>query len=265
MTVPALDDATAAQAAEVVERVRSVLGPDVRGVYLYGSAVVGGLRRDSDLDLFVVSTRSTTDAEKAALVEGLTPVSHRPLRPAGWRPVELTIVVASVVRPWRFPPEMDFQYGEWLRDDFDAGRVAPAQGENPDLAVLVTMVRQWGRALVGPPPAELLDRVPRPDLVRAMLDGIDGLLADLERDTRNVVLTLARIWHSVQTGEIASKDAAAAWAAERLPADLRPMMDLAAAAYRGEAEDDWSLRRGEARDLADRLVAEIRRAAARAS
>lgn len=257
------DEATAAQAEAVVERLRAVLGADALGIYLYGSAVAAGLRPDSDLDLFVVSRRPTSDDEKAALVQAITPLSYRPLRPPGWRPVELTIVVASAVRPWRFPPEMDFQYGEWLRDDYEAGHVAPAQAQNPDVAVLVTMVRQWGRALVGPPPAELLDPVPRPDLVRAMLDGIDGLLADLEPDTRNVLLTLARIWNSVETGEIGSKDAAAAWAAGRLPAELRPVMNLAGTAYRGEAEDDWSLRRAEARELADRLVDEIHAAAAR--
>lgn len=260
-----LDGAARAQAAAVTERVRALLGADALGIYLYGSAVAGGLRPESDLDLFVVSRRPTSAAEKATLVESITPLSHRPLRPSGWRPVELTIAVASSVRPWRYPPEMDFQYGEWLRDDFAAGRVAPSPAESPDLAVLVSMVRAWGRALLGPPPADLLDPVPRSDLVRAMLDGIDGLLADLEPDTRNVLLTLARIWNSVATGEIASKDAAAAWVVERLPTDLRPVMDLARAAYRGEAHDDWSARRAEARHLADRLVAEIRRGAAGAS
>ena len=34
----------------------------------------------------------------------------------------------------------------------------------------------------------------------AMLGGIDPLLADLDDDTRNVVLTLARIWSTLGTG-----------------------------------------------------------------
>jgi streptomycin 3"-adenylyltransferase len=254
-----LDEAATAQATAVVECVRAVLGDDALGIYLYGSAVAGGLRRDSDLDLFVVSRRPTALVEKAALVEAITPVSHRPLRPAGWRPVELTIVVDSSIRPWRFPPEMDFQYGEWLRDDFAAGLVAPAQAVNPDLAILVSMVRQCGRALLGPPPAEVLDPVPRTDLVRAMLEGVDGLLADLEPDTRNVLLTLARIWSSLETGEIVGKDAAAARAVQRLPPELRPAMEVARVAYLGEAADDWTKARAAAHELADWLVVEIRR------
>ena len=42
-----------------------------------------------------------------------------------------------------------------------------------------------------------------------MLDGVPSLMADLADDTRNVLLTLARIWTTVATGEIRSKDEAA--------------------------------------------------------
>jgi predicted nucleotidyltransferase len=47
----------ARQLERVVELVREVLGPDVLGVYLFGSAVLGGLRPESDLDLLAVSAR----------------------------------------------------------------------------------------------------------------------------------------------------------------------------------------------------------------
>jgi hypothetical protein len=33
----------------------------------------------------------------------------------------LTIVAASQVRPRRYPPRRDFQYGEWLRERFERG------------------------------------------------------------------------------------------------------------------------------------------------
>ncbi|MCE3277338.1 MAG: nucleotidyltransferase [Propionibacteriaceae bacterium] len=72
------------------------------------------------------------------------------------------------------------------------------------------MVLQGDTALVGPPPAQLLDPVPDDDLIRGAIAGIPQLLGDLESDTRNVLLTLARIWTTLQTGQIRSKDAAAA-------------------------------------------------------
>lgn len=200
-------------------------------VYLHGSAMDGGLRADSDLDLFAVVDAALSDAQRDALVAGLVPISRRGLRPASWRPLELTVVRADAVRPWRYPPPLELQYGEWMRAAFEAGDRAPWPSVSPDLAVAVTMVRGSGRALIGPPPGQLLDPVPRPDLVRSMTDELPSLLADLDDDTRNVLLTLARMWVTASTGEIRSKDVAAAWAAERMPAELGTVLRRAGALY----------------------------------
>lgn len=226
------------QIGAVLEALQTALPPGLlAGVYLYGSAVADGLRRDSDLDLFAVIARRLTDAEKHAIVGGIVLTSRRDLRPAGWRPVELTIVVRDEVRPWHYPPRFDLQYGEWLRDDIADGRLPPSPDSSPDVALLVTMVRGGNRLLLGRPAADLLDPVPQADVMRAISDEIPSLLDDLASDTRNVLLTLARMWTTVATGEVRSKDGAAAWALSRLPAKHRPVLELAARAYLGESED----------------------------
>ena len=46
---------------------KMILGPDLLGVYLYGSSVVGGLQKYSDIDLFVVTGRAITLDEKKKL------------------------------------------------------------------------------------------------------------------------------------------------------------------------------------------------------
>jgi predicted nucleotidyltransferase len=229
----------------------------VLAVARYGSAVVGGLRPESDLDLFGVVRRPLIDAEKRDLVAGLVPISWRAHRPPAWRPVNLTLVVSDEVRPWRYPPRLDFQYGEWLRDELLAGNLAPWPPTNPDVAVLITMLRATGVPVRGPAPAELLDRVPRADLMRAMLDELPRLLDDLDSDTRNVLLTLARMWTTVATGKIRTKDGAATWALGRLPASHRPVLELARAAYLGEIDDRWD--DGDAvRSVADAMADRIR-------
>jgi len=235
---------------------RGLAAADIAGVYLYGSAVAGGLRPDSDLDLFVVTDRRLATDEKARIVQGLLPISGRETRPPAWRPLEVTIVAQPEVRPWRYPPRMELQYGEWLRAEILAGAIEPQPAENPDLGVLITMVRQAGQALIGPAAADVLDAVPREDLVRAMLDGLPSLMSDLAGDTRNVLLTLARIWITVATGEIRSKDEAADWAIPRLPDAHQPMLARARDLYRaGGYGGGWDDRA--ARSLAERLVVEI--------
>ena len=226
------------------------------GLYLYGSAVAGGPRPDSDLDLLVVTDRRLKAEEKARVVEGLLPISGRETRPPTWRPLEMTIVAQPDVRPWRYPPRMELQYGEWLRDAFLAGVIEPEPAENPDLGVLITIVRQSSRALIGPAATDVLDPVPRADLVRGMVDGLPALLADLATDTRNVLLTLARIWTTVASGEIRSKDDAADWALSRLPDEHRPILARARDLYRtGGYGDPWD--EGAVRILAEYVVSEI--------
>lgn len=249
-----------AQVDEITRLVRGVLGDDAIGAYLHGSAVLGELRPRSDTDVLVVAGRRLTPGERRALVDGLMAMSGTGAHVGEARPIELTIVVQSDVRPWRYPPRCELLYGEWLRADFERGILPLASPESPDLAPLISMVLLGNRPLFGPAPAELLDPVPRDDLVRAVVAGIPGLLADLEPDTANVVLTLARIWTTVATGAIRSKDAAADWALGRLPEEQRPVLAHAREVYLGEAVERWDDLRPRVRPHADFVVGEIRRA-----
>lgn len=228
------------QAQHIVRLVRDVFGRDVLGAYLHGSAVLGGLRPTSDLDILVVIARPTTATERRALVEGLLDVSGARARGGPARPVELSVVVEGDIKPWRYPPRQEFLYGEWLRDAYEQAGAPPPEPA-PDLAVLTTMVQHGNAVLVGPPPAQLLDPVPPDDLIRGSVAGIPQLISDLESDTRNVLLTLARIWSTLETGQIRSKDAAAAWALAQLPPEHQPPLARARDMYlQGEDETRWA-------------------------
>lgn len=248
------------QLRSIARLVRRALGADALGAYLFGSVVGGGLKPRSDLDVFVVARRPTTAGERRTLIERLLPISG-PGDPSGRsRSVELTIVAQGDVRPWRYPSRLDFLYGDWLRAQFEAGNLTPWESPNPDLALAIAQVLQANHPLFGPPPAEILDAVPAADIRRAMLDGIPGLLADLETDTANVLLTFARIWVTLATGEIHAKDAAADWVLARISDAHRPVLDRARGVYLGTAEDRWD-DPAAVRAHADQVLGEIERAA----
>jgi predicted nucleotidyltransferase len=241
------------QIERLLDIVRGTLGDDVVGAYLFGSAVLGGLRPHSDLDVMVVSARRTTREEKRKIASELLAVSRNP------RNLELTIVVRAEIQPWRYPPRMDFQYGDWWRSEFERGETEPwGSATNPDLASLIRMVLLADTALYGPSPKEIFDPVPRRDYVASLLNGVDGLLEDLEWDTRNVVLTLARIWCGLETDEVYSKDVAADWALARLPARHRRALAEARAIYVGEQDEESDDFLRDARAFAEHVVTEIR-------
>lgn len=258
-----LQDEDRRQLDRLTRLVREVLGPDAVGAYLFGSAVLGGLKRESDLDVLAVATRPTTHEEKQQLVDRLLAISGRSTPAGRWRRLELTLVVESEISPWRYPPSFDFQYGDWLRGKFERGDLEPwPTRTNPDLAALITMVLLAETPLFGPPPADVFAPVPHDDLIRATVGDIDVLLDDLTDDTRNVVLTRARIWSTVATGTIRSKDAAADWALERLPDEQRAVLARARAIYLGDEEKRWDDLEPLVRLHAEHVVAEIRRLAA---
>lgn len=204
------------------------LGDAALGMYLHGSGANGAFKPASDLDVLVVTSRSLDGLERHALVAGLLAISGP--RAGGRRSLELTVVVQSQIRPWRYPPQADFLYGDWLRAEIEAN--GPPQPEvMPNLAIEIPQVLACRNTISGPEPEVLLDPVPVSDTVRGSLDAVPSLLSDLREDTRNVVLTLCRIWATVATGQVISKEAAAMWALERLPHRDRPVLEHALHLY----------------------------------
>lgn len=248
------------QARRVIAAVRDVVGDDLLGVYLHGSATLGGLRPNSDIDLLGVLARPTTDDEKRELIGRITRLSRR--GDASVRSIELELLVGPDVRPWRYPAPIDFKYGDWLCDDFERGELTPWTSPEPDIALLVTAVLRADRPLLGPPPSRLLDPVPAADVRRAVLDSMPQLHAWLDGDEANVTMTFARIWVTVATGRIVPKDVAVGWAIERLPPEHHPVLERARTIYVDGLGDVWDpelLVR--VRPCVDRMDAEIMRAA----
>lgn len=238
--MPALDPRDRRQLDGVVGLIHEVLGDAARAAYLYGSAVHGGLRADSDLDILVILDRFTDKTERKALIDGLLERSRSPEH-LDRRHLEVTVVVLPDIRPWRYPPPLELQYGDWWRSEFTAGDLEPWTTPNADLAVLLTSVRADGVPLFGPPSVGMLEPVPPGDLERAVRDVIPELLPGLEEDdTRNSLLTLARVWFTLATGRIESKDVAAMWAMNCLPDGTGEGLRLARAGYLGDAVDEWN-------------------------
>lgn len=246
--------------------VREVLGGEIVGAYLFGSAVRGGLRPDSDLDIFVVCSRPTTLAEREQLARQLMAISGKSDPGGMWRRVEVTIAVQSDIKPWRYPPRLDFQYGDWLRDEFEMGNYDPAPPRyRPDLAILISMVLEAKATLIGSPPAAVFDPVPHEDVLRAMVGDLERLRSEIDQDTRNVILTLARMWSTLVTGSIYSKDEAANWVVEQLPASCKPIVIHARDAYLGREAERWDHQSGDVDNCVEYMIAMIKSISAKRS
>lgn len=234
-----LTDAVRGQLQRACGIIAEHLEERLHAIHLYGSAVAGGLRPLSDLDLLVTSETSLPERIRAALMNDLLKVSSPPGVNAR-HALEVTVVARDELKPWRHPARRVLQFGEWLRQDIESGRIEPPLLDH-DLALLLTQVRQHGVTLFGPPAQTVFDPVPAEDVRMALADALRlwNVPEDWQGDERNVILTLVRIWYSARTGEIAAKDVAAEWAGVRLPSEHAATIAAARVAYiKGEEQCD---------------------------
>lgn len=253
----AAQTATVAVPAEAAAGLASLVarfGADLAAVYLHGSAVAGGLKPRSDVDLLAVVTAPMVPEVTQALLADLLALSgHYPVDALGRRPVELMVFLADDLANFTHPVRGLFVYGEWLRTAFEAGEV-PTSATHADFTLMLAQVRQTGIPLLGPPPTALLPEIAVADLRRASAQTMPELLDNLVGDERNVLLTLARAWFTAETGQFAAKDVAADWAMARLPDADGALLSSARNGYLGLEQDGWSTRGAAAQATAGRLA-----------
>jgi len=226
------------QAIQTLKIAEDLLGRTIVGVYLFGSAVIGGLRINSDVDVLDVVNHRLAEGTRRKLTNRLMLVSGKIENTDSMRPLEVTVINHSDVVPWQYPPKNEFIYGEWLRAAFEKGAI-PEPTYDPDLAIILAQARKHSVSLFGPHASDILHPVPITDIRKAIKDALPELVAGIKGDERNVILTLARMWQTMAIGEISPKDTAAQWAIPRLPKEHAALLDLARKAYLGKYVDKW--------------------------
>ncbi|MCR6502498.1 aminoglycoside adenylyltransferase family protein [Shinella sp. CPCC 101442] len=226
----------------------------LRAVYLHGSAVSAGLRPQSDIDLLAVIDRQMTQSERTTLLSSLLKLSGRhPSAPGGLRCLEVMVFTRPDLASGHFPARAEFIFGEWLRDALEAGET-PMPVQNVEFTLVLAQAQQEAIALFGPDRDAVLPMIPVSDIRNAMRELLPELMGAVREDTRNVLLTLARIWYTARNGTFVSKDEAASWAIPQLSDRSALILDYAKRAYLGEVGDNWNRDQDGIERLAEELT-----------
>jgi hypothetical protein len=248
-----LGGALDAYLAAVAGGLARVLGPALVGVYLHGSAALGGWSAtSSDVDLLGVVARPLERRAKRVVSARLNHPSLVCPAPAG---LELSLVTAAVAAdPPRRPP-FELHVATGPSPQTHLGGPAAA---DPGLLLHFAVCRRAGVAVAGPDPAQVFAEPPRAWL-------LERAAAELRWARRHGtfacrVLTACRAWRYLEEDVIGSKVESAGWARGRLTggATTAPgavaLVDAAVAGQLGQAPMP-----GAAADLAaaDRFVAAV--------
>jgi predicted nucleotidyltransferase len=205
--------------------VRGVLGDQLVGAYLFGSATSGDFDRESDVDVVVVTADKITDETFAALRE----MHARIATIDSWcaTQLEVSYIPRRAIR--RYDP------ADTLHPRLDRGKEEKLHmmRHDSDWVVQRRLIREHGVTLLGSAPAMLIDPVSPDDLRRAMLELLREWLAPMLENPPSVrtrgyqsfiVLSICRILYTLEHGDVVSKSVAARWGEETLHARWTPLI-----------------------------------------
>ena len=205
-----LDNESAGYVESVSDRLENVLGANLVGLYLHGSAALGDFSQArSDVDLLAVASHPVTREEKQHIAEELSSAAL-PCPASG---LEFHLVTrASLETPTQQPPfeiHVATQSGE-------PDKVVDGNNRegDPDLVMHFAVLHEYGVPLRGPAPKKLFPPIPREWLLKAFADELRW--AEVNASPAYQVLNACRAWRFVEEDAICSKTEGAEWARQRL-------------------------------------------------
>lgn len=210
---------------------------NIIGMYLYGSYVLGRIYQNSDLDILIIIKEKIKYDVRKILTKYLLDISGV-IGNYEKIPLEVTIVNLNDIIPLKFPPKYEYMYGEWLREEIESGNI-PQPHYDPDLIILLWQARLHSIPLKGEYAEKVIPIIPNKEIQMAIMQSLPTLISNIKGDERNVLLTLSRMWFTLERQDICSKDVAAEWVISKLPDNLAPLMEMACHAYLGKYVDEW--------------------------
>jgi hypothetical protein len=235
--------------------IHRVLGDDLAGLYLYGSAVTGGFDAGvSDLDLAAVTAPEVEALDLAGLER-----MHRLFEAQNpeWRDrIEVVYVGQTTLASLR-------------TSTGSVAVISPGEPFHVRSDRVVAWLQNWyliretGRPLTGPPAEDLVPPIAWSEFVEATIQYADEVAKRSRADVGDAtlaytILTLCRALRVVRTQTPGSKQDGAAWVRERLP-DWAWLIDASLTCRRsgGKTGLDDEASRAEAETFIDLVAAEI--------
>lgn len=188
------------------------LGDDLVGVYLHGSAALGGyVPNVSDIDLLAVIAHPRHRRSQQRLGELLQHHAY----PCPGVGLEASVITAATAHSLDNCP---FEVHVTTEPDHHKLVCGARHRSDPDLILHVAVCREHGIAIAGPPPTVVFGPVPRHRILPALLHELDW--AKQHGTEAYAVLNACRAWRYAATSDFVSKIEAGDWATAQGAPDI---------------------------------------------
>ncbi len=210
------------------ERLAGVVGPALVGVYLHGSAALGGFQPgSSDLDLLVV----VNDRWQPEMREGVVRVLQESHGSSPGRGIEASVIREEVAQAGGRRTDFEVHV---TTDPNDRKVVTGAEDSgDPDLILHIAVCRQSAIAVLGPDPMMVFAGVDPTLVISQMIEELTWALG--QGSEAYAVLNACRARFYLEHREFCSKLEGGRWAENRL--DASGLIDRSLAAQEGLGAD----------------------------
>ncbi|MCM1559565.1 MAG: DUF4111 domain-containing protein [Butyrivibrio sp.] len=238
-----------------VENSRNILGSNMVGVYLHGSAVMGCFNPESsDIDLLVVVNESMPDAVKRRYMDMVVALNSY----APKKGIEFSIVRKEVCRPFIYPTPFELHFSNthlrWYRKD-PFGYIAEMKGTDKDLAAHFTILYHRGECLYGEAVKDVFEKVPSEFYFDSILCDIENAEEEIAENPTYIILNLCRVLAYEEGGLILSKQEGGEWGLDNVPEEYHTLISQALDEYQfnRSVEPDRDCARRYAAYMMDRI------------
>lgn len=195
---------------------QTILGDNLIGIYLHGSAVMGCFNtRKSDVDLLVVVKDEVSKEHKRKFMDMVVALNKR----APEKGIEMSIVKEAVCNPFVYPTPFELHFSiahlNWYRSNPE-DYVEKMNGTDKDLAAHFTITYHRGKTLYGKEIKEVFSEVSGEAYMDSIWSDIAEAKEEIIENPVYMTLNLCRVLAYKRDGLILSKQEGGEWAVKCL-------------------------------------------------
>ncbi|BCJ94435.1 adenylyltransferase [Anaerocolumna cellulosilytica] len=195
---------------------KNILGDNLVGIYLHGSAVMGCFNyKKSDIDLLIVIKNENSNEDKR---DYMNMVVERN-REAPKKGIELSIVKESVCNPFEYPTPFELHFSiahlNWYQTNPE-DYVEKMKGTDKDLAAHIKIIYHRGKTVYGKEIKSVFSEVSREDYMDSIWIDIENAKDEIIKNPMYIILNLCRVLAYKKDNLVLSKQEGGVWGIENI-------------------------------------------------
>lgn len=215
---------------------KMILGKNLVGIYLHGSAVMDCFNSEkSDLDLIVIVKNNIQNIVKIEYMKRILELN----KDAPGKGIELSMVKKEFCNPFVYPTPFELHFSamhlDWFKENPE-DYVEKMKGTDKDLAAHFTIINKCGIVLFGDKISEVFGTVSRNYYIDSILHDIQNAHEDILLNPMYIILNLCRVLAYLQEDLILSKKSGGEWGISVLSQEFHTLIRDALQSYDTDEE-----------------------------